>query len=123
MSEESKDGTDKRRATRFAIWFPMRIETHGDVIMGISRDVSEVGVALVAAAEPRSGAKVNVTLRLPTEDSERVVEGTIVRVSQNEADTEGLWRYKVAVAFDEAIPQLEPVLEEVARATQPPPEP
>ena len=116
MSEE------QRKAPRYAIWFPMRMETHGDVILGISRDVSEGGVAMVVAAEPKDGASVKVTLKLPG-DEERVVEGTILRVSKNDADTEGLWRYKVAVAFDEPVPELAPLLVEIERTSQIPPEP
>ena len=112
---------DKRRATRFAIWFPMQMDTSGDIIMGISRDLSEVGVLMVAAAKPEVGAKVSMTIAIPGhEDEGRQVTGTIVRVADNDADQEGLWRHKVAVEFDERLDQLEPLLEEVSRQSVPP---
>lgn len=118
MSEE------KRRAPRHAIWFPMKMDTSGDVIMGISRDLSEVGVMMVAAAEPIVGAKVTMTLTIPGDEiTEREVSGTIVRVQDNEADSEGLWKHKVAVAFDERLDELDGLLEEVARQSTPPAEP
>ena len=115
---------EKRKAPRHAIWFPMKMDTAGDVIMGISRNLSEVGVMMVAAAEPEPGAKVTMTMSIPGDElSERQVTGTIVRVSDNDADTEGLWKHKVAVAFDERLEELDGLLEEVARQSTPPAEP
>lgn len=118
MSEE------KRKAPRHAIWFPMKMDTRGDVIMGISRDLSEVGVLMVAAAEPKPGAKVTMTMSIPGDEvAERTVSGTIMRVQDNDADSEGLWQHKVAVAFDERLDELDQLLEEVARQSTPPAEP
>ena len=112
---------EKRRAPRHAIWFPMKIDTSGDVIMAISRNLSEVGVLMVTAARPEPGAKVIMTMSIPGDElSERRVAGTIVRVSENEADSEGLWKHKVAVAFDDRIGELDELLEEVARQSTPP---
>ena len=80
---------DKRRASRFAIWFPVQLDTAGDVIIGISRDLSEVGVMMVAAAEPVLGAKVSMSISIPGDDEgTRTLSGTIVRVQPNEADSE-----------------------------------
>ncbi|MCB9602978.1 MAG: PilZ domain-containing protein [Sandaracinus sp.] len=113
---------ERRRAPRFALWFPMQIASDGEVILAISRDVSEVGVAVVAAAAPTVGAKVEVTMQLPG-DTARTIEGTIVRVDPNPADPEGLWRHRVAVELAERVDGLESVLEEVSRISQPPPDP
>ena len=115
---------ERRKAHRFAIWFPMKLSSEGDVILGITRDVSEVGVLLVSAAEPQIGSQRELTLSFPNDDQEeRVVKGKIVRVKENEQDQEGLWRFRVAVEFDERIDELEPFLEELSRISQPPPEP
>ena len=112
---------EQRRAPRFALWFPMQMDTSGDVIMGISRDLSEVGVKMVAAAEPEVGAKVTMTIAIPGDEAgEREVAGTIVRVQPNDADQEGLWRHEVAVEFAERLDELEQLLEEVSRQSQPP---
>ena len=115
---------ERRKATRFAIWFPMKLSGDGDVILGITRDVSEVGVLLVSAAEPTEGASVELTLSFPNdEQAERTVKGKIVRVQDNEQDQDGLWRFRVAVEFAERVDELEPFLEELSRISQPPPEP
>lgn len=102
----------------------MKMDTSGDVIMGISRDLSEVGVMMVAAAEPKVGAKVTMTMSIPGDEAgDREVAGTIVRVLDNDADTGGLWQHKVAVEFDERLEELDGLLEEVARQSRPPAEP
>jgi hypothetical protein len=110
---------ERRRAPRFALWFPMQIARDGEVILAISRDVSEVGVLVVAAAAPSVGAQVAITMQLPG-DAARTVEGTIVRVDPNPADPDGLWRHRVAVELTERVDGLESVLEEVSRTSQPP---
>lgn len=110
---------ERRAATRYAVWFPISIEADGDVVISITRDVSASGVLVVAAAELTLGSTVQVTLSVPgDESSERCVAGTIVRVTDNDADADGLWRHKVAVAFDEEIEQLVPVLEQLERNSQ-----
>jgi hypothetical protein len=113
---------ERRRAPRFALWFPMQIARDGEVILAISRDVSEVGVLLVAAAAPSLGAKVTLTMQLPG-DAARTIDGTIVRVDPNTADLEGLWRHRVAVELSERVDGLEPLLEEISRTSHPPPDP
>ena len=113
---------ERRDAPRFAIWFPMQLGSDGDVVIAISRDVSEVGVLLVAAASLEVGSRVSVTMALPGDEAgERVVSGRVVRVETNPDDAEGVWRHRVAVAFDERVPALEPFLEQIARASRPPP--
>lgn len=115
---------ERRRATRFVIWFPMQMTNDGESILAISRDVSEVGVLLVAAAAPEVGSTVTLTMQLPGDDAgQRDLTGTIVRVEPNEQDAEGLWRHRVAVALESQVEGLESLLETVSRSSQPPPAP
>ena len=103
------------------IWFPMKIDGSGESIIGISRDVSAVGVLMVTAAEPQPGASVRVVMSLPDDDEgQRELAGHIVRVEANPDDPDGLWRHRVAIEFDETVAELEPLLEAVSRASQPP---
>lgn len=104
---------ERRRSTRYGVWFPMQLSSEGDVILAVTRDVSAAGVAMVAAARPEVGAEAKVTIQLP-DDAQRELRGAIVRVEPNESDEQGLWRYRVAIAFEEAVPELEPVLERLA---------
>ena len=111
---------ERRKASRFGVWFPIQISDDGGMIIAISRDISSVGIAAVAAAKPEVGSQVTVTLNLPNED-EREIKGKIVRVDVNDADPDGLWRHRVAVAFEEELKELEPVLEDLERTSVPPP--
>ena len=120
MSEET-DREERRSAKRFTLWFPLQITGDGEVIIGISRDISKTGVMMVAAAEPVIGERVTIMLRLPGDElPEREVIGKIVRVEENADDTEGLWRHKVAVAFTDPLDDLEPLLADVSRTSSPP---
>lgn len=74
----------------------------------VSRDVSTRGILLSAAEELKPGSKVVVTFRvLPDEKNERRVEGRVVRVEPNKEDPDGLWPVRLAVEFDEQLPELE----------------
>lgn len=103
---------ERRGGPRFEVWFPVQVEPAGTDGSGpritVSRDVSPRGILLSAASELTPGAKVFVTFRvLPDEKTERRVEGTVVRVEPNREDPDGLWPVRLAVEFDERIPELE----------------
>jgi len=116
MSEE------RRRAKRHALWVPIQVEAGSDVkMLAVSRNISFSGVLVIAGAKLDDGARVSLRLDIPTESEERQVEGEIVRVEVNEEDPDGLWRYRLAIRFDEEVPELEPVLERLEeRASRPP---
>jgi hypothetical protein len=112
---------EKRRAPRHTVWFPMQLSTGGDVIMAISRNMSEVGVMMVTAASLDVGSPVTLNVALPNDaEGARELVGKIVRVEENEDDREGLWRHKVAVDFDARVNGLNEVLENVERSSHPP---
>ena len=103
---------ERRAGARFEVWFPVQIEPSGEKggapRITVSRDVSTRGILLSAASELTPGAKVTVTFRvLPDEKNERRVEGRVVRVDPNQEDPDGLWPVRLAVEFDERVPELE----------------
>lgn len=108
MSED-----ERRTAGRYEVWFPM--ELSGETIHGpiaVSRDLSEKGILVASTDKPEVGADVKVTFRLPGKDkTQYTVEGVIVRVERNREDPKGLWRYQIAVQFDEPRPEFESTLE------------
>lgn len=112
-------GKERRKATRYVMWFPMQIEGNGDTVLGISRDISELGVSMVAAAAPQIGAEVALSIMLPTNEVKEV-RGTIVRVRPNDEDEEGMWQHRVAVAFEGAVTELEPALNELRESMRAP---
>ena len=103
---------ERRTGQRFEVWFPVQVEPAeskgGAPRITVSRDVSARGILLSAASELTPGAKVVVTFRiLPDEKNERRVEGRVVRVDPNQEDPHGLWPVRLAVEFDERLPELE----------------
>ena len=76
--------------------------------LAISRDVSSRGIQLSAARNLEPGSRVTITFRvLPDDASVRYVEGTVVRVEENSDDPDGLWPLRIAVEFDQEVPDLE----------------
>lgn len=116
MSEE------RREAKRHALWVPIQVEAGSDVnMLAVSRNISLSGVLVIVGAKLDEGARVTLTIAVPTENEERELAGEIVRVEVNEEDPDGLWRYRLAIRFDEPVPDLEPVLERLEERLPPPP--
>ena len=89
--------------------------------LAISRDVSSKGIQLSAATDLEPGSRVTITFRvLPDDDEMRFVEGRVVRVEENTDDPDGLWPLRIAVEFDEPIPDLEEQLAVAAESQRGP---
>jgi hypothetical protein len=68
------------------------------------------------SAKVEAGSVVTVRFRLPPAlDRERMVQGRVVRIEDNVDDPEGLWPYRIAVAFEDVDLELIPVLEAAAQ--------
>ncbi len=102
---------ERRRAKRHTLWVPIHVQAGEDVqMLAVSRNISWNGVLVIVGASLDVGEHVQLTLQVPgTED--RQVGGEIVRSEVNEEDPEGLWRHRLAIRFDEDVPDLEPILE------------
>ena len=107
--------TDRRASPRFVVWFPVHVdgdgEDDGEGAVGVTQDVSRSGMLMASADELVVGAEVTVTFRIvPVDGALREIKGTIVRLAKNDSDSAGPWPHRVAVEFDEPLPELEPVL-------------
>ncbi len=111
--------SDERRvATRHTLWIPVQVRApvgdEGEEInmLAVSRNISWSGALMIGAAELEVGATVSLTLQVPgTED--RMLTGTIQRVEANEEDPDGMWKYQLAVAFDDEVQELEAAFEKL----------
>jgi len=113
---------ERRGAKRHALWVPIQVEAGSDIqMLAVSQNISFSGVLVAVGAKLDEGARVTLTLEIPTEDRARELGGEIVRVEVNEEDPDGLWRYRLAIRFDEDVPELEPVLERLEERAPPPP--
>ncbi|MFK7989455.1 MAG: PilZ domain-containing protein [Sandaracinaceae bacterium] len=106
---------ERRRAKRYTLWVPIQMEQGPDVqVLAVSRNISGTGVLVIAGAKLEVGAKLSLTLSVPSED-DRALTGTIVRVEPNEEDPEGLWRHRLAIQFDTPVPELEAAFERLEK--------
>jgi hypothetical protein len=90
----------------------MRLEgegSHGWLAM--SRNVSTTGVLAATAKILAVGQPVAVNFTVAPGMEPLRVQGTIVRVELNVEDKSGLWPHRVAVEFDEEVPELEMLVE------------
>jgi hypothetical protein len=108
--------SEKSRAARYEILFPMRLETkEGEPGFAVSRNISVSGSLIATAAELKAGAPVTLRLQFHREDEERWVQGTIVRVIPNVDDPHGMWPHLVGVQFASELPEIEPMLKQHAQ--------
>lgn len=97
----SRRGTD-----RYQVWIPVKVDALREGL-AITHDASSRGVLMLTASTLNEGAAVEIALKFPNEPVPRRVTGRVVRVEANEADPHGLWPHRMAVEFDEPVPDLE----------------
>jgi hypothetical protein len=103
-----------RRAPRFTVWLPVRVEELPDG-MAITHNASQRGVLIVTASTLEVGAPVTLTFSGTDGAGEpRQAHGKVVRVEPNREDPDGMWRHRLAVEFDEPAEELSLTLAELA---------
>jgi hypothetical protein len=107
--------TDERRvARRYVLWLPVQVEAGTETrMLAVSRNISWSGALMIAGANLSVGERVSLTLQMPGVAEDRQLTGEIVRVEPNEEDPDGLWRFRLAVRFDEPVEDLEPAFEKL----------
>jgi hypothetical protein len=94
---------DRRAAPRQAAYVSAGLETSaGRSTIAITRDVSSTGLSILTRATLVVGEVVKLTFQL--DESQYTLSGKVVRVEALEPHE--LWRYKVALAVDNADPAL-----------------
>ncbi len=102
---------ERRRNERYRIWFPMTVVTDdGAEGTAITFDASTTGLSIACPGSLEIGAHVQLRFRLTEQAEERAIGGRVVRVEQHTGE-HGLWRFRMAVQFDEPQPELEGLLE------------
>ena len=62
---------------------------------------------MLTASTLTEGSPVEIALKFPNDPVPWRVTGRVVRVEENAADPHGLWPHRMAVEFDEPVPDLE----------------
>jgi hypothetical protein len=104
----------ERRAQRYTVWLPIRVEELPEG-MAVTHNASGCGLLVVTASALDVGWPVSVTMRVPPDgDTEKSVHGRVVRVELNDEDPDGMWPHRLAVEFDHPVPELEELLKNLA---------
>ena len=99
---------ERRERQRVEVWFPVQLDAEQlKARVAVSRDVSSRGCLLSTATAITPGSKVSVTFHVPGETLARKIDGHVVRVEKNVDDPGGLWPNRVAIEFEEPVPELE----------------
>jgi hypothetical protein len=102
---------ENRRHARYALWFPVNVATEDKQTLAVAKDASQSGIAISAPAGVAAGAHVTLTFRIPPDGGEeRTVSGRVVRHETNQEDPHGLWPYRIGIAFESPVPELEELL-------------
>lgn len=103
---------NRRNAHRYEVWFPLDVQSErSERTVAITQDVSGKGMLVATPSKLSVGSEVRVKFKLPGPvEIEHELEGVIVRVEKNDYDRRELWRYRVAIEFDDPRPELETVL-------------
>ncbi len=96
----------RRESERYQVWIPVKVDALREGI-AVTHDASSRGVLMLTASTLDAGSPVEVALKLPEEAVPRRVTGRVVRVETNDADPHGLWPHRMAIEFDEEVPELE----------------
>ncbi len=105
----------RRRYGRYQLWFPVRVTGSGLDGMAVNHNVSASGMLIALSARLEVGAEVQLRFTLPAaHGGERMLRGSVVRIEQNAEDPDGMWPYRMAVAFEDPDPELVPLLEQAA---------
>jgi hypothetical protein len=79
----------------------------------VSRNVSRTGLLMAVGPRLKIGEPISMTFRVTPDSEEITVSGTVVRVRERVEDPRGYWPHQVAVEFDDMLPGLEDVFDEV----------
>lgn len=101
----------RRQHGRYRVWFPVQLSSGAIDGMAVNQNMSAGGMLIALSARLEVDAEVVVRFHVPPEGLEQVVEGRITRIEQNADDPDGIWPYRVAVAFDSVDEALVPYLE------------
>ncbi len=83
--------------------------------MAVNHNIGAGGMLIAVSSELKLGQEATVTFRVPPDGvEERRMRGRVVRLEKNRADPDGVWPYRVAVAFEEIAEDLVPLLEKAA---------
>jgi hypothetical protein len=99
---------ERRRGFRHSVYLAAELVVEGRTPRtAITKDISELGLLLLTRADFSLGDSVVLRIYPPGDEMRSVdVAGKVVRQEDLADEERGIWRHKVAFAFDEAQPEI-----------------
>lgn len=82
--------------------------------MAINHNMGPGGMLLASSAELQPGTEVKCSFVVPTSTAQHEMKGRVIRVEKNADDPDGMWPFRIAIAFDEVAPDLVTLLEQAS---------
>ena len=107
---------ERRQRSRHSVYLPAELVVEGTIPRTvITKDISELGLLLLTRADLNRGEGMVVRIYLPGDEMRSVdVPGKVVRLEELADEEIGIWRNKVAFAFDDAQPDIAKEFEKFA---------
>ncbi len=96
----------RRVSDRYEVWLPVKVDALKEGL-AITHDASASGALMLTASTVDEGAEIEIAVKMPNSDVPKRITGRVVRIEKNEDDPHGLWPHRMAIAFDEEVPELE----------------
>ena len=108
---------DKRRDERYTLWFPVNVTTEdAKQTLAVAKDASRSGIGISSPTGLETGSLVQLAFRVPPDGGvEYTVTGIVARHERNPDDPHGMWPFRIGIAFEQALPELEALLAETAK--------
>ena len=113
------DRKERRFSGRFNLWFYLDFyrEAGDRKCGGICYDISTTGMMIGTSEKLVVGEHLHLSFRImPEHANDARVFASPIRVLENPYDTTGTWPHLCAIQFDEAFPELEPLLQIAAQS-------
>lgn len=82
--------------------------------MAINHNMGPGGMLLASSAELAAGTEITCSFVVPSSTTQHQIKGHVIRVERNADDPDGMWPYRIALAFDDVVDELVPLLEQAA---------
>lgn len=102
---------NERQRQRYKICFPIQVEREGKPErLGVSRDASPAGAMFGTRSAFTLGQHIELTFEIARDKRRHHVGATVVWVGMDDLDNPSMFPRRVAVRFDEELPDIEPTL-------------
>lgn len=108
MIDVSQQTPERRHTPRHRAFVPVQFgSSAGEPSMGLAQNISDQGLLVASRRAFDVGRPLELNVHVDPDAGQVVrLDAHVVRTTDNDADPNGLWPYKVAVHFDQPVSDL-----------------